>query len=57
MMLPARGQRDYWLSIKRVLYMNYDSPNDAKQPLIDSIVSCIKRNNIDAVINYNFDSV
>lgn len=57
MMLPKSGQRDYWLSIKKVLYMNYDSANDAKQPLMDSIVSCIKRNNIDEVINYNFDSV
>ncbi len=51
------GQRDYWLAIKKVLYMNYDSPNDAKQPLIDAIVSCIKRRSIDAVINYNFDSI
>lgn len=57
MKLSASGQQDYWLSIKRVLYMNYDSPKDAKQPLIDAIVSCIKRKNIDAVINYNFDSV
>lgn len=57
MKLSATGQQDYWLSIKRVLYMNYDSPKDAKQPLIDAIVSCIKRKNIDAVINYNFDSV
>ena len=57
MKLSSTGQQDYWLSIKRVLYMNYDSPKDAKQPLIDAIVSCIKRKNIDAVINYNFDSV
>lgn len=57
MKLSTTGQQDYWLSIKRVLYMNYDSPNDAKQPLVDAIVSCIKRKNIDAVINYNFDSV
>lgn len=57
MKLSATGQQDYWLSIKKVLYMNYDSPKDAKQPLIDAIVSCIKRKNIDAVINYNFDSV
>ncbi len=57
MMLPTRGQRDYWMAIKRVLYMNYDSSNDAKQPLIDAIVSCIIRHKIDAIINYNFDSV
>lgn len=52
-----RGQRDYWMSIKNVLYMNYESPIDAKQPLMNSIVKCIKRRNIEAVINYNFDSV
>ena len=57
MMLPKSGQRDYWMAIKRVLYMNYDSPDDAKQPLIDAIVSCIIRHKIDAIINYNFDSV
>ncbi len=57
MMLPIIGQRDYWRSIKSVLYMNYDSPGDAKQPLIDAIVSCIKRKKIDEIINYNFDSV
>lgn len=55
--LPNMGERDYWFSIKSVLYMNYDSPIDAKQPLVDSIVSCIKRKKIDAIINYNFDSV
>lgn len=55
--LPAIGRRDYWLAIKRVLYMNYDSPNDAKQPLVDAIVDCIKRRRIDAILNYNFDSV
>ena len=55
--LPSVGRRDYWLAIKRVLYMNYDSPNDAKQPLVDAIVSCIKRRKIDAILNYNFDSV
>ena len=27
--------------------MNYDSPKDAKQPLIDAIVSCIKRKNME----------
>ena len=52
-----RGQRDYWISIKNVLYMNYESPKDAKQPLMNSIVKCIQRRNIEAVINYNFDSV
>ena len=40
-----RGQRDYWMSIKNVLYMNYESPIDAKQPLMNSIVKCIKRRN------------
>ena len=55
--LPATGQRNYWKTIKNVLYMNYDSPNDAKQPLVDAIVDCIKRKNIDTIINYNFDSV
>lgn len=54
---PLMGKRDYWLSIKKVLYMNYDSPKDAKQPLVDAIVSCIKRRNIEDIINYNFDSV
>ncbi|MDY4787816.1 MAG: SIR2 family protein [Bacilli bacterium] len=55
--LPSIGRRDYWLAIKRVLYMNYDSPNDARQPLVDEIVKCISRNKISEIINYNFDSV
>ncbi len=50
-------QYDYWQSIKSVLYMAYDSPIDAQKPLMNSIVSCIKRRGIDTVINYNFDSV
>lgn len=52
-----RRQRDYWKLIKNILYMNYESPKDAKQPLMNSIVKCIQRRNIKAVINYNFDSV
>ncbi|MBQ6468257.1 MAG: SIR2 family protein [Clostridia bacterium] len=47
----------YWLSIKNVLYMSYDSPYDAKKPLMNAIASCINRRNIETVINYNFDSV
>ena len=57
MALPSATISDYWLSIKNVLYMSYDSPNDANQPLMNSIVNCIRRNGIDSVINYNFDSV
>lgn len=48
---------DYWLSIKNVLYMSYDSPHDAKKPLMNAIASCINRRNVETVINYNFDSV
>lgn len=55
--LPNSTRESYWLSIKKVLYMSYDSPADAKQPLLDSVVACIKRNGIQTVINYNFDSV
>ena len=50
-------QCNYWLSIKNVLYMSYDSPQDAKKPLMNAIASCIKRRSIETVINYNFDSV
>ena len=50
-------QFDYWLSIKKVLYMFYDSPTDSNNKLLNSIVNCIKRKNIDSIINYNFDSV
>lgn len=55
--LPNSTRENYWLSIKKVLYMSYDSPVDAKQPLMNSIVACISRNSIQTVINYNFDSV
>lgn len=50
-------QSDYWLSIKKVLYMFYDSPADSNNKLLNSIVNCIKRKSIDSIINYNFDSV
>lgn len=48
---------DYFKAIKNVLYMSYNSPNDANNPLIESIKECILRRNIKEIINYNFDSV
>lgn len=48
---------DYWMAIKKVLYMSYNSPIDAKNNLITAIKNCIFRNNINEIINYNFDSV
>ena len=57
MKVSSCGNREYWELIKDVLYMNYDNPFDAKQPLMNSIVRCIKKNKIFEVLNYNFDSV
>ena len=47
----------YYDAIKKVLYMSYDSPNDAKTDLMNSIKDCVVRHNIKMVMNYNFDSV
>lgn len=54
---PLADQQSYWLSIKNVLYMSYDSSQDASSPLMNSIVSCIHKININTILNYNFDSV
>lgn len=54
---PSVTVLDYYMCVKKVLYMSYDSPGDANNKLMDSITQCIIRNNIQSVINYNFDSV
>ena len=46
----------YYLALKNVLYMNYDSPKGAVTPLLTSIKDCIIRKQMPCVINYNFDS-
>lgn len=48
---------NYYCSIKKALYMSYDSPNDSNNDLLTAINKCIKRKNVKEVINYNFDSV
>ena len=45
------------MAINKVLYMSYNSPMDANNSLITAIKNCIFRNNINEIINYNFDSV
>lgn len=54
---PSVKKNDYYDAIKKVLYMSYDSPNDANKALMTSINKCIKRNNIKEIMTYNFDSV
>lgn len=48
---------DYYKSLQKILYMSYDSPNDANTDLMKSIRECIIRNEINEVLTYNFDSV
>lgn len=50
-------KNEYYCSVKKALYMSYDSPNDADNPLMKSIKNCIKKYNVSEIINYNFDSV
>ncbi len=54
---PSVKKADYWMAIKKVLYMSYNSPIDAENKLITAIKNCVARNNVTEVINYNFDSV
>lgn len=54
---PSVKKTDYWMAINKVLYMSYNSPMDANNSLITAIKNCIFRNNINEIINYNFDSV
>lgn len=48
---------DYYKSLQKILYMSYNSPNDANTTLMNSICKCIERNKISEVLTYNFDSV
>lgn len=50
-------KNEYYCSVKKALYMSYDSPNDADNPLMKSIKNCIKKYNVSEIINYIFDSV
>ena len=48
---------EYYKSLQKVLYMSYDSPNDANTTLMEAICKCIKRRSIYELLTYNFDSV
>ena len=48
---------EYYKSLQKVLYMSYDSPTDANTTLMKSICGCIRRNSINELLTYNFDSV
>ena len=54
---PSLNEFDYFSTIKRALYMMYNSPDDANTKLMDSINGCIVRKKMKSIISYNFDSV
>jgi len=48
---------NYYMFLKRILYMSYKGYLDSKTNLLNSISKCIIRHKITEIISYNFDSV